>query len=79
MAGLEVTFPDDFPTHNSVQQFFFDEKFNLKRLDYAPGVLGSPPALQFIVDYHEVDGLVFQTLRRVVPKSSAGMFGPRLV
>jgi hypothetical protein len=76
---LEVTFPNDFPTHNNVQQFFFDEKFNLKRLDYAPDVLGSPSALQFIFDPYEVHGLIFPTLRRVVPKSSAGIFGPRLV
>jgi hypothetical protein len=76
---LEVTFPNDFATHNKVQKFFFDEKFILKRLDYAPEVLGSPPASQYIFDPCEFDGLIFPTLRRVVPKGPAGIFGARLV
>jgi hypothetical protein len=76
---LEVTFPSDFPTHNTVQKFFFDEEFILKRLDYAPEVLGSPPASQFVFDPYEFDGLTFPSLRRVVPKGLAGIFGPRLV
>ena len=76
---LEVTFPNDFPTHNKVQRFFFDEKFNLRRLDYAPDVLGSAPASQYIFDSHEVNGLSFPTLRRVVPQSHTGIYGPRLV
>jgi hypothetical protein len=76
---LEVVFPDDIPTHNRVQQFMFDEKFMLRRLDYAPEVLGSSAAYQYVFDPYEVGGLIFPRLRRVVPKSSAGVFGPALV
>ncbi|UKZ56808.1 hypothetical protein TrVGV298_010649 [Trichoderma virens] len=76
---LEVTYPDDFPTHNKIQQFYYDEQFMVRRLDYAPDVLGGPSASQYMFDYKTSGGLTFPTLRRVVPRAASGVFGPRLV
>lgn len=76
---LEVTFPDDIPTHNRIQLFSFDRNFLLRRLEYAPDVLGGMPAYQYMFDPCEIAGLTFPRLRRVVPKSDAGVFGPALV
>lgn len=76
---LEVTFPDDIPTHNRIQLFYFDDQFMLRRLDYAPEVLGGSRASQYVFDHKTIDGFVFPTLRRVVPEASSGVFGPRLV
>ncbi|GIJ91146.1 hypothetical protein Asppvi_010111 [Aspergillus pseudoviridinutans] len=76
---LEVTFPDDIPTHNKIQRFYYDNKFMLRRLDYAPVVLGGGNASQYMFDHQTIGGLVFPTLRRVVPEALSGVFGPRLV
>ncbi|KAH7199186.1 hypothetical protein BKA60DRAFT_470428, partial [Fusarium oxysporum] len=76
---LEVTYPDNFPTHNKIQQFYYDERFMLRRLDYAPDVLLGSIASQYVFDHKEIGGLIFPTLRRVVPRDSSGVFGPRLV
>jgi hypothetical protein len=76
---LEVIFPDDIPTHNKIQRFYYDNKFMLRRLDYAPEVLGGPIASQYMFDHQDVGGLVFPTLRRVVPEAPSGVFGPKLV
>lgn len=66
---LEVTFPEEFDTHGPVQKFYFDDKFRLRRLDYAAEVIGrtrSTPAAHYCFDHREIDGLVFPMLRRVV-------------
>lgn len=76
---LEVTFPDNIPTHNKVQKFMFDDKFMLRRLDYQPDVLGGAPASQYMFDHQTVDGLVFPGLRRVVFNAPSGVFGAALV
>lgn len=76
---LEVLFPTDIPTHNKIQRFYYNEQFLLKRIDYAPDVLPGSNASQYVLDYKEAGGLMFPTLRRVVPKAPSGIFGPRLV
>jgi hypothetical protein len=76
---LEVAFPDDILTHTKIQRFYYDNKFMLRRLDYAPEVLGRLGASQYMFDHQDICGLVFLTLRRVVPKSPSRVFGPRLV
>lgn len=65
---LEVTFPDsaDFAFHNKVQTYYFDEKFHLRRHDYAADVIGGHPAAHYTHDEISVDGMLFPTFRRVV-------------
>jgi hypothetical protein len=64
--ALEVTFPDDYPTHNKTQWFYFDEKsFMLQRVDYKPDVVGAA-ASHYCYDHKEINGIMFPTLRRVV-------------
>jgi hypothetical protein len=63
---LEVTFPDNYPTHNKTQWFYFDEKkFMLQRIDYKPDVNGAA-ASHYCFDHKEISGIMFPTLRRVV-------------
>lgn len=76
---LEVTYPDDIPTHNKIQRFYYDEQFMLRRLDYEPEVLFGASATQYMFDYKISGGLTFPTLRRVVPRAASRVFGPRLV
>jgi hypothetical protein len=68
-----VTFPADIPTHNSFQPggeqtFYFNEKGLLQRLDYA--AVGT--AAHYCFDHTTFGGLVFPTLRRVVPRTPSG-------
>ena len=70
---LRVKFPQDIPTHNNFQPggeqtFYFNEKGLLQRLDY----LAVGPAAHYCFDHTAFGGVVFPTLRRVVPRPSSG-------
>jgi hypothetical protein len=79
---LDVTFPDGFHSHCREQTLYFDERNLLRRHDYSPDVV-SPlaNAAHFSDEHTEVDGLVFPTKRRVVPKAPGGhpLPGPTVV
>ena len=62
---LEVTFPDDYPTHSKTQLFYFDKEFMLRRLDYAPAAF-KVPAAHYCFDVQEFSGIKIPTFRRVV-------------
>ena len=67
--ALEVTYPDDIPTHNRVQIYYFDEKHSLRRLDYRAEVVGGTDAgvaAHECFDHQDCNGLLVPTLRRVV-------------
>ena len=63
---LEVTYPDDFPGHGKVQKYYYDDQYQLRRLDYTPDVINGGVAAHYCYDETKVDGLVFPTLRRAV-------------
>ncbi|KAF2167139.1 hypothetical protein M409DRAFT_22570 [Zasmidium cellare ATCC 36951] len=65
---LKVTFPDPsaFASHSTVQKYYFNDKLELVRHDYAPDVLAGAPAAHYTVDNVVVDGMKFSTSRRVV-------------
>jgi hypothetical protein len=65
---LEVTFPPQsvFASHNKIQRYYFDEKFQLRRHDYAPDVLGGAAAAHYCFDEVVVGGMTFAGMRRVV-------------
>jgi hypothetical protein len=66
---LHVTFPDDIPTHSREQDFYFDERGLLRRLDYTAEVFGNwAKAAHVCWDHKSFDGLVVPTCRRVTPR-----------
>ncbi len=79
---LRVRFPADVPTHSPEQDFYFDESFRLRRLDYTAEVFGSwAKAAHYCHDHREFSGLVMPTRRRVVPRrrNNKPAPGPTLV
>jgi hypothetical protein len=72
---LLVTYPQDVPTHCAEQTFYFNDKGLLQRLDYVTDVAGGV-ASHYCFDHLTYGGIVFPTLRRVVPRSPAS--GPAL-
>lgn|SRR5262245_12716796 len=79
---LDVTFPDDVHTHSREQSLYFDGRGLLRRHDYSPDVVASfANAAHLCEEHREVDGLVFPTRRRVVPKGIGGrpLRGPTVV
>ena len=65
---LGVTFPDHFPTHCRHQTFIFDDRLDLRRLDYTAEVIGSwARAAHLCGEYRDFDGLRAPTRRRVLP------------
>jgi hypothetical protein len=47
-----------------VQQFFFDEKFELRRHDYSVNIAGGFPAAQLMLEYTEANGMRLPSKRR---------------
>lgn len=79
---LDAVFPDGIHTHCREQTFYFDERGLLRRHDYTPDVVASfANAAHFSDEHVEVDGLLFPTRRRVVPKGPVGrpLPGPNVV
>lgn len=66
---LEVTFPEDFPTHCAVQVFYFGDDFMLRRIDYVTDVLGGVGA-HYAHDMKTVEGITFPHFRRVVRRTT---------
>lgn len=64
---LAVTFPPDFPTHCPEQIFYYDERGRLQRMDYKVEVFQASAA-HFCYDHQTFGGLLYPTLRRVVPR-----------
>lgn len=65
-TALEVTFPDDMPTHEKVQKSYFDERGLLRRLDYNSEFVKAGPGAHLLFDHRPVDGIMWPMLRRVV-------------
>jgi hypothetical protein len=65
---LRVTFPESLPTHCAKQDFYFDEQFRLRRLDYVAEVVGGwARAAHLCEEYREFAGFRAPTRRRVFP------------
>lgn len=62
---LEVTFPEYITTHNKVQRFYFDDRYNLRRMNYVAEVVGDDTVKHYVYDYKVTQGLAFPMLRRV--------------
>src|SRR5262249_131909 len=68
---LEVTYPDDIPSHTKTQSFYFDQKGMLKRIDYVTDLIGGVGA-HYCYDPRPVDGPFLPALRRVVQRTARG-------
>jgi hypothetical protein len=63
---LEVTFPDDVPTHSREQTFYFNERGILQRHDYVAEVIGSyAVSAHSVYDHKTFDGIVVPTRHKV--------------
>jgi hypothetical protein len=61
---MRVYFPGSIETHCQVQDFFFDEKFELRRHDYSVNIAGGFPAAQLMLEYTEANGIRLPNKRR---------------
>ena len=61
---LRVYFPGSIGTHCEVQDFFFDQNFELRRHDYSVNIAGGFPAAQLILEYTEANGMRLPSKRR---------------
>jgi hypothetical protein len=65
---LQVSFPQDLPTHCKKQIFYFDRKCLLRRLDYTAEVVSRwAHAAHICENYQDFDGFKIPTTRRVLP------------
>ena len=65
---LQVSFPDDIPTHCREQVFYFDALQQLRRLDYTAEVVGGwAHAAHLCGEYRSFGGIQAPTKRRVRP------------
>jgi len=65
---LKVTMPDDLPVHSREQVFYFDDNWQLKRLDYVAEVVGGwAHAAHTCNNYRDFNGFRSPTHRRVRP------------
>ncbi len=71
---LQAVFPDDFPTHNKVQEFYFDLKSGLlKQHNYTVEIISTLAKAANVVVHHNKSSEIFYPSRRIVtPRSSNG-------
>jgi len=68
LTRLQVTFPEDVPTHSRQQVLYFDDQRLLRRLDYTAEIVGGwAHAAHLCDDYRTFDRLKAPTRRRVLP------------
>ncbi len=72
---LEVTYPEDFPTHGRTQKFLFDHEYRLRRLDYVADVGSGMQIHHYLLDHQFFDGILFPRLRRAVRPPEAELDG----
>ena len=63
-AGLQADFPAEIATHSRLQEFYFGPDHLLRRHDYRVDVAGGFPAVQYVDDIVEADGIRLPTRRR---------------
>ena len=56
-VGLQAQFPPEIESHSAVQEFYFGEDHLLRRHDYHVEVAGGFPAVQYVYDIVEAEGI----------------------
>lgn len=79
---VQIKFKDQIPTHSPIQEFYFDEDLEMKRVDYNPVVFARwAKAAHYCQSHKIIEGFSFPTYRYVVPRKENGSArkGPKLV
>jgi hypothetical protein len=74
--GLQARFPDRFASHSSLQEFYFDRDFLLRRHDYRVDVAGGFAAIQHVYDMIEAEGIKLPSKRRAYRCDANGRLLP---
>ena len=74
--GLQARFPDQFPSHSVLQEFYFGSDFLLRRHDYRVDVAGGFTAIQYVHDIVEADGIKLPSKRRAYRCDERGRLLP---
>ena len=61
--GLQAHFPAEIASHSTVQEFYSGPDFLLRRHDYRVEIAGGFPAIQYVSDIIEADGIKLPTRR----------------
>ncbi len=64
---LQVTFPEQIPTHSRRQVSYFGPDGLLRRHDYAVYILGGATGAHYVDGYQDHDGIMIPHRRRVYP------------
>jgi hypothetical protein len=72
LRGLSIRFPEGVHSHARQQRFYFASDGLLRRHDYEVEVWADTPAVHFLSDYVDVDGLKFPTRRSVFARQADG-------
>jgi hypothetical protein len=64
LTGFQVQFGADFASHSTLQEFYFGPDLLLARHDYRVDVAGGFPAIQYVSELVEIDGIRAPTKRR---------------
>ena len=70
--GLQADFPAEVATHSQLQEFYFGPDHLLRRHDYRVDVAGGFPAVQYVDDIVEADGIRLPTTRRAYRADAEG-------
>lgn len=71
--GLQARFPAGIASHSAVQEFYFGEDYLVRRHDYRVDVAGSFPAVQYLDDIIEADGIKLPSKRRAYRADANGI------
>jgi hypothetical protein len=63
-AGLQAQYPPGIASHSSLEEFYFDKDHLIRRHDYRVEVAGGFPAIHYVDDIVEADGIKLPTKRR---------------
>jgi hypothetical protein len=55
--GLQARFPADIASHSAVQEFYFGDDYLIRRHDYRVDVAEGFPAIQYVYDIVDADGI----------------------
>jgi hypothetical protein len=70
--GLQAEFLPEIESHSRFQEFYFGEDHLLRRHDYRVDVAGAFPAVQYVTDIVEADGIKFPSKRRAYRADAQG-------
>jgi hypothetical protein len=71
-TGLQAQFPPEIASHSTLQEFYFGDDHLLRRHDYRVDVAGSFPAVQYVYDIVEADGIKLPSKRRAYRADAEG-------